>query len=129
MTDESTEEKAKAWFDQFPPLAEGATWSNPQWCPRHWAPCPTLGANGIGAFTEVTQIWLEELKPPDLRPTDVAALNAALAADSPVCCKLGDVRMYEVWGHWPPVEGVPAPDWPHLGAPPDTQGEPGVPQG
>ncbi|MGH3220027.1 MAG: hypothetical protein ACRDPY_15205 [Streptosporangiaceae bacterium] len=91
------------WFDQFPPLADGAQWrENSMWCPRHWAPCPTLNANGIGAHTELMQIWINERRPKG--SYSPAALNRHLVADSPVCCKLGDDRMYELWGHWPPAK-------------------------
>jgi hypothetical protein len=90
------------WFDQFPPLADGAEWPPGQWCPRHWAPCPVMGANGIGAATELMQVWLNEMKPEHLRPSDAEALNRALEADSPICCRLGDERMYALWGPWGP---------------------------
>ena len=90
------------WFDQFPSAPEN--WTHTQWCWRHWAPCPILGANGIGATIEVQKTWLEELKPPELNSSDVEALNTALAATGRICCTLGDDRMYEIWGHWPPAE-------------------------
>lgn len=89
------------WFDQFPPLAWNATWpTGSQWCPRHWAPCPELHHNGIGAATELMQIFLNELAPPEAKTP--AALNRAQGEFSPLCCHLGDERMFEVWGHWPP---------------------------
>ena len=92
------------WFDQFPPADNWPTES--QWCARHWAPCPVLGANGIGAATELMKIWLEEQKPTDLGPGDTEALNRAMVADAPVCCALGDERMYALWGHWGPEEDL-----------------------
>lgn len=89
------------WFDQFPPLQEGAEWpADSQWCPRHWAPAPCLGANGIGAATEIIQIWLNELAPKG--SYSPAAMNRKMIAAGHICCLLGDERMYELWGHWPP---------------------------
>jgi hypothetical protein len=91
------------WFDQFPGLAEGATWPDGSaWCPRHWAPCPVLGANGIGAATELMQIWIEELAPKG--SYSAAAMNRHLAAAGRICCTLGDERMYEIWGRWTPAQ-------------------------
>lgn len=90
----------KEFFDQFPPLAEGAQWTNTQWCARHWAPCPLLKANGIGAAMEVLQTWLDRQAS---LPSGADAMNALLAEGGPVCCQLGDDKMYEIWGHWPPA--------------------------
>lgn len=90
----------KAWFDQFPLDGIG---ESEQWCARHWAPCPVLGANGVGATMELIQVFLEEVAaagPPE-------ALNAQLQAIGHVCCTLGDERMYDIWGHWPPVKESP----------------------
>lgn len=95
---------AAEWFDQFP-LTEDASWDNQQWCPRHWAPCPLLNANGVGAATEVMRIFLNELataSTPD-------GLNREMAEIGPICCRLGDERMYEIWGHWPPTQGPEQP--------------------
>lgn len=93
------------WFDQFPPLKNAADWpAGSTWCPRHWAPCPLLGANGIGAATELMQIFVNEIMPPNSRTADMQ--NRELAKASPVCCRLGDERMYELWANWPP--SVPA---------------------
>ncbi len=88
------------WFDQFPPLEPGAKWDNAQWCPRHWAPCPNLGANGIGAAAEVMQAFLDGIAGAGSTP---AELNRQMANVGRVCCYLGDERMYEIWGHWPPA--------------------------
>jgi hypothetical protein len=89
------------WFDQFT-----LEWSEPwpegsQWCPRHWAPCPLLGSNGIGAVTELFRLFV------GTQPANstVDEMNAALDQASPVCCTLGDEAMYELWQHWPPVDG------------------------
>jgi hypothetical protein len=90
------------WFDQFPSAFVGASG---QWCARHWAPCPILGANGLGASTELMQIFINEIAKPG--PPD--ALNAQMQAIGRVCCTLGDERMYQVWAHWPPTgPGRPA---------------------
>ena len=90
------------WFDQFPPLEPGAPWREGQWCPRHWAPCPCLGANGIGAATELMQIFIDEMRVPALGSSP-EAMNSQLDALGVLCCRLGDERMYEIWGHWPPA--------------------------
>lgn len=98
----------REFFDQFPPLADGAEWTNTQWCPRHWAPCPLLKANGIGAAVEVMEAWLGRQTTTTM-DGGAEALNARLAEDGPLCCQLGDDKMYEIWGHWPPApEDMPA---------------------
>jgi hypothetical protein len=92
------------WFDQFPP--NPAMDGHGQWCARHWAPCPVLHANGIGAFTEVIQVYIDEIAPKG--SYSAAAQNRQLEAVGRVCCTLGDERMYEIWGHWPPVADAAA---------------------
>lgn len=88
------------WFDQFPP--NPAMDGHQQWCARHWGPCPNLGANGILAVIKLQQIWLNEIA----TGTNSSELNTELLAmTKPVCCQLGDERMYEVWGKCPPGEG------------------------
>ena len=87
------------WFDQFP---DAPGWEHPQWCARHWAPCPLLGANGIGAATEVMTAFANEIASAD-RGTSPEAMNAQMEAAGKLCCTLGDERMYEIWGHWPPT--------------------------
>lgn len=75
-----------------------------QWCARHWAPCPQLGANGTGAALEVFQLFLEEvLVPSGIKPSQHEQANAKLKETGKLCCRLGDERMYEIWGRWPPV--------------------------
>jgi hypothetical protein len=91
------------WFDQFPP--NPAMDGHAQWCARHWAPCPCLGANGIGAFTEVMQIFVDKIAPKGNR--SAAARNRDLEKAGRLCCALGDDRMYEIWGHWPPAGPAP----------------------
>lgn len=97
-TDEAT---ATAFFDQFPPLDNAADWPEGQWCARHWAPAALLGANGIGAATELMTIFTSEIVPPNVKSP--AMLNRHLAKAGHVCCKLGDQRIYELWGHWQPT--------------------------
>lgn len=86
------------WFDQFPP-ADG--WpEGGRWCARHWAPCPCLGANGIGAAMDLLHIFVNEIAT-DVKTSD--DMNAQMATAGHICCALGDERMYELWGKWPPV--------------------------
>ena len=93
----------KEWFDQFAsdPQYESIE-GNQQWCERHWAPCPILEANGMGAAIELTQVFVRELLPTTIDPNDAEQLNVAMKKVGRICCKLGDERMYEIWGHWPP---------------------------
>jgi hypothetical protein len=95
---------ASEWFDQFEPwLAEHPEVDGRgQWCRRHWAPCPAIGANGIGATIEMITRWRATL-PPNL--TSAAAMSRAAERASPLCCTIGDILMYEIWAHWPPAEG------------------------
>ena len=86
----------KTWFDQFP---DAPNWHHDQWCARHWAPAPIFGANGMGAAVEVMQIFLNEVA----SGGTPEAMNAQMQAAGRLCCTLGDARMYEIWGHWPPV--------------------------
>jgi hypothetical protein len=87
-----------AWFDQLPTDPDWP--KDSQWCARHWAPCPVLGGNGIGVTMEVMRIFLDEVASPEAKSPE--ALNRAMAAAGRLCCTLGDERMYEIWGHWPP---------------------------
>jgi hypothetical protein len=89
------------WFDQFPP--NPAMDGHAQWCARHWAPCPVLGANGIGAATELMSIFVNEVAAPNAKSAD--AMNREMEKAGRLCCTLGDERMYEIWGHWPPSAG------------------------
>lgn len=96
---ESDDQDPTGWFDQFTPEEMAKVKGNAQWCPRHWAPCPILGANGMGASVELMKIFVNELavaKTPD-------GLNQEMTNMGRICCTLGDERMYEIWGHWPPV--------------------------
>ncbi len=88
------------WFDQFPHLANEADWHNDQWCPRHWAPCPILGANGIAATLEVIQAFINEIAPSGAKTH--AAMQASMEETGRLCCTLGDQRMYDIWGRCGP---------------------------
>jgi hypothetical protein len=92
------------WFDQFPPTPEG--WTHDQWCWRHWAPCPVFGGNGMGAAVEV-MTEVVKLMPADATPE---GRNQWMVDAGKLCCTLGDERMYEIWGHWPPVGPAPEGD-------------------
>lgn len=101
------ETDAHEFFDQFtrhPQFAEmeaATDTSEHWWCARHWAPCPAFGANGIGMTVEMASIFLNEFAGPEATPS---LLNAMLdAADKPLCCRLGDDRMYALWGQWGPA--------------------------
>lgn len=98
------------WFDQFPPLKEGVVWPvSSQWCARHWSPCPILHGNGIGASLELNKIFVDEM----FTGNDFSAdeMNRQMIAASPLCCKLGDERMFKLWAHWPPPGWSPKPEY------------------
>jgi len=88
---------ATEFFDQFTDVVDAPKGS--PWCARHWAPV-LVGCNGTGASLELARIFAAELLPP--WANSQRARNRELAKQSPVCCKLGDQRMYQLWGHWPP---------------------------
>jgi hypothetical protein len=94
-------ETPSQWFDQFPPGRDGAGWPpDAPWCPRHWAPAPLLGFSGLGAHAELQRIWVAELRPKG--SYSAAAMTRKLLAVSPLCCTLGDERVYGLWQHWLP---------------------------
>lgn len=96
---------AAEFFDQFPPLEDEAAWpAEGQWCARHWSPAALLGANGVGAATELMAIFVSEIAPPNVK--SAAMLNRELAKAGRLCCKLGDERLYEIWGRWRPVPEI-----------------------
>ena len=95
----TSDQDVTAWFDQFP---DAPGWEHLQWCARHWAPCPILGANGVGAVVELMEVFITEVVP-DAKGAD--SMNARMDAAGKMCCTLGDERMYEIWGHWPPSSG------------------------
>ena len=69
-------------------------WKGNIWCPRHWAPCPVEGRNGLVASLLVTQ-ELQREAPSNLN--SAAAINRWAEKHSPVCCYLGDERMSAIW--------------------------------
>lgn len=112
------------WFDQFRDMPHDARMdTHGQWCWRHWAPCPVLGGNGLGASTEIMQIWLEELavtyigSPPPYTPDE---LNDGMEATGKICCALGDERMFALWGNWPPTSTLVAGPYAPLAEPTPT---------
>jgi hypothetical protein len=86
------------WFDQFID-AEPEGWSHPQWCWRHWAPCPVYGANGILASIMIISEVLDKA-PDDLTNDGVGEYMDERGA---MCCELGDEAMYRIWGKCPPT--------------------------
>lgn len=89
---------ATEFFDQFtgPPDAPKGS----PWCARHWAPASLVGCNGKGASLDLGRIFAATLLPAWARSP--GARRRELAKQSPVCCKLGDERIYQLWGRWPP---------------------------
>ena len=97
-----TKQDPKEWFDQFPPNA--LMDQHRQWCARHWAPCPTFGANGIAASAHLMSLFIERvLDPAGIRGSDWEQANAKLDEIGRLCCWLGDDEMYAVWGRFPPA--------------------------
>lgn len=89
------------WFDQLIWWYAAHPVSNPQWCARHWAPCPAMGANGIAAAMELTGLFLEQN--PDKSPDQLNEAMDQMLLDTPQCCQLGDEKMHEIWGRCPPA--------------------------
>lgn len=96
---------ATEWFDQFVPHLESrhGVQGGEQWCARHWAPCPLLHGNGIGAAADLISRFINA-HPGINGPTEMQAKMEEL---SPLCCWLGDQEMYDLWGKWPPVNYEP----------------------
>lgn len=97
----TTQQDPTAWFDQFIPSRPDG-WEHDQWCWRHWAPAPVYGANGFHAVLDVLGAGIE------LMPQDASAeeRNQWMRETGPLCCRLGDRRMYEIWGACPPVQAA-----------------------
>ncbi len=88
------------FFDQFVnhPRFPEVVGRMPLWCARHWAPCPAMDANGMGVSMELSQIFFTEIAGNE---SDANRLNAMLEEfERPLCCQLGDERMFELWGEW-----------------------------
>jgi hypothetical protein len=91
----------KEWFDQFPILPGRVQSKDSQWCSRHWAPVPGLGADGLNATVELVQIFMDEIAPRSA--VTAQQMQSALAQAGKICCRLGDERMYQIWSHWRPA--------------------------
>jgi len=97
------------WFDQFVGRDHDPRMDrHHQWCWRHWAPCPELGANGIMASTMVMQKFIDRvLLPAGILPSQDAhyavRANALMSEKGRLCCWLGDDEMYAIWGECPPA--------------------------
>lgn len=85
-----TKKEAAEWFDQFMEYLEDhpEIQGNDQWCKRHWAPCPILSANGIKAALDLFTLTLTD--------------PILFTNNDPLCCQVGDTRMYDIWGKCPP---------------------------
>lgn len=83
------------WFDQFV-FDEPEDWDARQFCWRHWAPAPQLGANGIAAALMVMTCNLTGVTGPE-------EVKALLNGTERLCCRLGDEQMYKIWGQCPPA--------------------------
>jgi len=69
----------------------------PQWCPKHWMPCPVEGRNGINATMLLMPAMLESI-PQDVRDCGPSAMNSWMANTlQPVCCRLGDEAIARIW--------------------------------
>jgi hypothetical protein len=101
-------ENPSAWFDQFNEYAEQNPQGNPQWCMRHWAPCPAMGANGMMAAIDVLMHITDEITAE--RSLTPGEMNLAAEVLEPWCCHLGDEVMYEIWGKCPPSFGGQPPE-------------------
>jgi hypothetical protein len=70
------------------------------WCPRHWAPCPVEGLNGLVASVRLAEEGLSRAPRRIRRAKGRAALelNVWLAAQTePLCCLLGDDAVGALW--------------------------------
>lgn len=81
-------EEYQAWArEHFP--------ANPEFCARHWAPCPVGGRDGVRALKIVLKAGLA-LVPADV--TTLSALNSWRANQLvPTCCRFGDDVMARIW--------------------------------
>lgn len=86
----------REWFDRVDAAAArlGVRGSG-MWCRRHWAPCPVLGANGLGASVELAELWAR--RQPGM---PVAMLQAAMTLAEPLCCAVGDAAVFQLWSRW-----------------------------
>jgi hypothetical protein len=84
-------------------LAEWLAWaaenfpSNPDWCARHWAPCPVGGRNGVAAAVVMFRESLQLMPPAVVRAGGTAIESWRHNQLVPACCRLGDERVAAVW--------------------------------
>lgn len=75
---------------------ENPKW-NPQWCFRHWAPCPVEGKPGLVASVILAQHNISTM-PPDVQQGDPTAMNSWQENQTtPACCRLGDEFIDSLW--------------------------------
>lgn len=87
------------WFDQFRTYVNYVEPNWPPeshtWCPRHWAPAPCFNANGIQASYKLTRVFVEEHP----EATTAGEMNEVIRnLGCPMCCSLGDQKIYAIWG-------------------------------
>jgi hypothetical protein len=92
--------------DEYLAWAETNHRFNPNWCPRHWMPCPVEGKPGMLAtvilFGESFAHMPDNIAPPGSNPA--SAMNSWMANQTtPLCCKIGDEKIAWLW--W--VIGLP----------------------
>jgi hypothetical protein len=101
-------EQATQWFDQFNEWA-GEQWNwpeNGQWCPRHWAPCPVMGYNGVGASVEIMEAF-DTASTATTKHELLIEMRELNANGVAICCHLGDETMLIVWERWPAEAKLP----------------------
>lgn len=70
---------------------------NPDWCPRHWAPCPVDRKPGLLAAVLLVQCLRFRFIPEEVG-TDALALNSWMENQTtPTCCKAGDDEVQRIW--------------------------------
>jgi hypothetical protein len=73
-------------------------WSgNPDWCARHWAPCPVEGRNGIKATSLVFHLAFHAMPAEVQQGTAVAQNLWRHTQKLPSCCRLGDQKIADIW--------------------------------
>lgn len=82
-------------FDGYLAFAEKNNPFNPQWCPKHWAPCPVQGK--LGMLATVLLMGESFALIPD-GVSSASALNSWWANQTvPACCQLGEEKMDFLW--------------------------------
>lgn len=84
-------------LEGFLDYAENNSQFSPTFCPKHWAPCPVEGKNGLMASIEVMK-WLTMEMPAEIRERGPEAMNKWVASQTvSACCRMGDEKMAEIW--------------------------------